>query len=76
MIEALKRSVLTDGAPESGDVICWLSVKSGEKNYLIGVTGDGYVTYEGEYYSVEDAETLIGILKNQTADQAREKLPK
>lgn len=68
VIEALKRSVLTDGAPESGDVICWLSVKSGEKNYLIGVTADGYATYEGEYYAVEDAETLIGILKNQTAD--------
>lgn len=77
VIETLKRAVLTDGAPERGDVICWLSVKSGEKNYLIGVTGDGYVTYEGENYSVEDAETLIGILNNLlTADQAREKLPK
>ena len=68
VIEALKRSVLTDGAPESGDVICWLSVKSGEKNYLIGVTADGYATYEGEYYALKDTETLIGILNNQTAD--------
>ena len=67
-IEALKGAVLTDGAPESGDVICWLSVKSGEKNYLIGVTADGYATYEGEYYALKDTETLIGILKNQTAD--------